>query len=37
MAYSNVSKPALYIPIFDYLQSIGNIEYADGDLNDIHL
>ena len=37
MAYSNTKKPALYIPIFDYLQSIGNIEYADGDLNDIHL
>ena len=37
MAYSNVKKPAFYIPIFDYQQSIGNIEYDSGDLNDLHL
>ena len=37
MAYSNVKKPAFYIPIFDYQQSIGNIEYDSGHLNDLHL
>ena len=37
MAYSSVKKPAFYVPIFDYLQSIGMIEYKNDDLNDIHL
>ena len=35
--FSNVKKPAMFIPIFDYLQSIGNIDYTDDYLNDIHL
>ena len=37
MAYSNVSKPAFYIPVFDYLQSTAMIAYNDDPLNDIHL
>ena len=37
MAYSNVSKPAFYIPVFDYLQSTGMIAYDNDPLNDIHL
>ena len=35
--YSNLKKPALFIPILDYSQSIGNIEYKDDPFNDIHL
>jgi len=36
MAYSNVKRPAMYIPIFDYLNSVGQIKYQDDPLNDIH-
>ena len=35
--YSNVKKPAFFIPWTDYLQSIGNIIYQDNNLNDIHI
>ena len=35
--YSNIKKPAFYVPLCDYLQSIGNVEYKDDPLNDIHL
>ena len=37
MAYSNTKKPAFYIPMFDYLHSIGQVVFKDDDLNDIHL
>ena len=36
MAYSNVKRPAMYIPMFDYLHSVGQITYQDDPLNDIH-
>ena len=36
MAYSNIKKPAFYVPMLDYLHSIGNIKYKDDSLNDIH-
>ena len=35
--YSSVKKPAFFIPFMDYAQSIGNVEYQDDELNDIHL
>ena len=35
--YSNIRKPAFYVPLCDYLQSLGNVEYKDDALNDIHL
>ena len=35
--YSNITKPAFYVPLCDYLQSVGNIKYKDDPLNDIHL
>jgi len=35
--YSNIKKPAFYIPYMDYQQSLGNIEYKDDPFNDIHL
>ena len=35
--YSNIRKPAFYVPLCDYLQSLGNVEYKDDDWNDIHL
>ena len=35
--YSNTSKPAFYVPLCDYLQSLGNMEYKDDVWNDIHL
>ena len=35
--YSNVSKPAFFIPFMDYQQSVGNIIYKNDSLNDIHL
>ena len=37
MAYSSVKKPAFYIPVFDYLQGTGGIQYKDDSFNDIHL
>ena len=36
MAYSNIKKPSLFIPAFEYLHSIGMVEYQDSELNDIH-
>ena len=27
--YSNIKKPAFYIPYMDYQQSLGNIKYKD--------
>jgi len=35
--YSNTKKPAFFIPIFDYLQSIGQIKYQNHNWNDVHL
>ena len=35
--YSNIKKPAFYIPYMDYQQSLGNIKYKDDPFNDIHL
>ena len=35
--YSNIKKPAFYVPVFDYLHSLGAIEFQDNPLNDIHL
>ena len=36
--YQEVTKPAFYIPYFDYLQSIGQLKYSDSThTSDIHL
>ena len=35
--YSNIKKPAFFIPFMDYAQSIGSVVYQDNELNDIHL
>ena len=35
--YSNIKKPAFYIPFSDYLQSVGMVTYQENQLNDIHL
>ena len=35
--FSNIKKPAFYIPYMDYQQSLGNIQYKDDPFNDIHL
>ena len=35
--YSNVKKPAFFIPFFDYYHNLGLIQYADDNLNDVHL
>ena len=35
--YSNFKKPAFYIPIGDYMQSLGNVEWSNDAWNDIHL
>ena len=35
--YSNFKKPAFYVPFFDYMQSLGNINWDDSDWNDVHL
>ena len=35
--YSNIKKPAFYIPYMDYQQSLGNIKYKNDPFNDIHL
>ena len=35
--YSNMKKPAFYIPFSDYLQSVGMVEYQENQNNDIHL
>ena len=35
--FSNIKKPAFYIPYMDYQQSLGNIVYKNHPFNDIHL
>ena len=37
--YSNIKKPAIYVPLFDYYQSIGKVKYTEQAdiLKDIHL
>ena len=35
--YSNIKLPALYIPLCDYLQSVGNVTYRNDELNSVHL
>ena len=35
--YSNIKKCAFYVPLCDYLQSVGNVVYKDDPFNDIHL
>ena len=35
--YSNIKLPAFYIPLCDYLQSVGNVKYRNDELNSVHL